>query len=119
VRRAWDSLPLRLKALAVLLVPLVPLLLSAALVVLTVRRERAAHEWVARTLATKAQLFETLTLALDAETGVRGFLLTRRPEWLVPYEASVANWPATRRRLAELVAGDPSQVASLERVARD
>ena len=116
VRRAWNHLPLRFKALAVLLVPLIPLIVSAVLVVVTVGRERAAQERVARTLAVKAQAAETLNLAVDAEVGVRGYLLTRRDEWLLPYQASVRGWAEAHRQLLELVADNPAQVASVQRV---
>lgn len=52
--------------------------------------------------------------ALDAETGVRAYLLVGDPELLAPYEAASASLPARVDRLEGLVAGEPAQV---ERVA--
>ncbi len=43
-----------------------------------------------------------LSHAQDAETGQRGFLLTKDPEFLVPYEQAVGNIPGEMARLRQL-----------------
>ena len=52
----WDNLPLRYKTLVVLAVPMVPLLILAAAVVVSATEERAAQQWVAHTLEVKEQI---------------------------------------------------------------
>lgn len=50
---------------------------------------------------------EVLTLSVDAETGQRGFLLTRQSAYLEPYTQSAALLPEKLGDLARLTAGDP------------
>jgi len=48
-----------------------------------------------------ATLRETFSLVQDLETGQRGYLLTRRPEYLQPYQAALAALPPALHELAE------------------
>src|ERR1700722_14648556 len=45
--------------------------------------------WVAHTHEVLAQLSEALSTIQDAETGQRGYLLTDRDEYLLPYRQAV------------------------------
>lgn len=59
----------------------------------------------------------TLTLKfMDAETGERGFIITGKDEFLLPYEQALNGFRATLRQLKERVAGQPDQVTRLEMV---
>lgn len=49
---------------------------------------------------------EVMRLAIDAETGQHGFLLTRQPEYLEPYTNSTERLPERLEELARLTAGD-------------
>jgi PAS domain S-box-containing protein len=111
--RRWIDLPLRVKALAVISIPLVPLVISAGLFAWSAQRARSAEGWVAHTLEVKAQIATVLNLLVDAETGVRGFLLTRNPESLRPYDDATARHAAAVARLSMLVADNPAQVDRL------
>src|SRR4051794_29297062 len=51
-------------------------------------------------------------LALDLETGVGGFMLTRDESFLVPYNDAVRQLPAAARALTR-VPNDPSQRARI------
>ncbi|MEU9417343.1 ATP-binding protein [Streptomyces sp. NPDC048272] len=53
---------------------------------------------------------------LDQETGVRGYLLTRDPELLEPYERGLENERASSRRLATLLDGEGAALADLTAV---
>jgi PAS domain S-box-containing protein len=108
--RRWIDLPLRVKALAVISIPLVPLVISAGLFAWSARRAQSAEGWVAHTLEVKAQIATVLSLMVDAEMGVRGFLLTRNPESLHPYEDATARHAAAMAQLSILVADNSAQV---------
>jgi PAS domain S-box-containing protein len=54
-------------------------------------------------------------LALDMETGVRGLLLSRDPEFLEPYQDALQN-AEEFPRLAELVRGDSGQTGKVAQV---
>ena len=49
------------------------------------QRLESAAQRVAGALELQSALYETQSLVVDAETGQRGFLLTGREEYLVPY----------------------------------
>jgi signal transduction histidine kinase len=72
-------------------------------------RESQAKDVVAATL-------EAQTLVVDEETGVRGFVLTGKDQFLQPYKSASRRWPATVARLRTLVASDQRETAQLERV---
>lgn len=58
----------------------------------------------------------TVRLLADAETGQRGFLLTREVDYLEPYERARVEIPATMQGLATLVWNQPTQRAQVERL---
>jgi PAS domain S-box-containing protein len=69
----------------------------------------------------RAQLdrFDDATdLLVDAETGVRGFLLVNRPEYLQPYEAATARMGPLLDAIAETHYGDPGDQAQADKFVR-
>src|SRR5471030_1461276 len=91
----------------------VPLFLILALVAyLTVQfaaNERAAQGWVRHTYQVIGQLDRVLSDALDAETGQRGFLLTKQPDFLAPYRAGRERVTADLSGFRQLTADNPDQ----------
>src|SRR5471030_403382 len=72
-----------------LAVPLFLILaLCAYLTIQFAANEREAQGWVRHTFQVIGQLELVLSDSLDAETGQRGFLLTKKPEFLATYQAS-------------------------------
>jgi len=67
------------------------------------RRLEVANSEMAAALEMDATLHETLALIVDAETGQRGFLLTGRDEYLLPYTAAVPQIDGAFNRLRELL----------------
>jgi PAS domain S-box-containing protein len=58
---------------------------------------------------------------LDAETGVRGYFISRQEEFLEPYHQGATRLPKTFDRLSVLVRDNPSQmkqIASIERLVQ-
>ena len=106
----WSGWRLRTKALVVLSVPLVPLLVSVAVIVLTARQERAAQTWVTHTLDVKAQIAITLGIVVDGEAATRDYILTRDPEATARLANAGAGWPAATRTLLSLIVDNPEQV---------
>lgn len=67
------------------------------------------------------QYNDLLTLMVDAETGERGFLLTKRREYLEPYRKAVEQIPATLASLKEnieLEPGENPRITRLEGLAK-
>src|SRR6185295_6606121 len=73
---------------------------------LNTRWNREVQAAVRETLSARDALAETLSLLKDAETGVRGFLLTDVPNFLEPHERALPGIEAHLARLAELARSD-------------
>jgi signal transduction histidine kinase len=56
---------------------------------------------------------------LDLETGLRGFILTRQMEFLVPWQQAVATLPQEGPALLGLVKGDSAQEARVREIIAD
>ena len=70
--------------------------------------------WVLRSASIVTELEVLQALLADAETGHRGFLLTRDPRYLEPYQRATPEVERHLARLAELLAADPVQLAALD-----
>jgi signal transduction histidine kinase len=55
---------------------------------------------------------------LDLERGQRGFILTRQPRFLMPWQQAREELPQEERALLGLVRGDPAQQARVREIAR-
>ncbi|WP_439815576.1 sensor histidine kinase [Zavarzinia sp. CC-PAN008] len=92
------------------------LLVTCGLLVWLVQRYDSYTEAVFESRGIRLQIGTVLSLAQDAETGQRGFLLTGREEYLQPYARSVAQIGPALDQLAALTAKDAQrqeQVAQL------
>ncbi|MGH2750412.1 MAG: ATP-binding protein [Actinomycetota bacterium] len=106
----WANLPLRRKGLVVVSLP-VAALVTATLFGYLVQteadeRKRASDEAV----RARNQIQTVLNLLLDAETGVRGYDLSKDRSFLDPYEAAFEELPAALATLERIVGDNTSQV---------
>jgi diguanylate cyclase (GGDEF)-like protein len=104
------SMRLRTKILALLAVPVVILVITVAV---ALRAERATDEsllLVQHTFQVKETIGTVLDDLVDAETGMRGYLLTGRDDFLTPYTDGTATLANDLRRLAFLTQDNPAQV---------
>lgn len=111
LNRWWADLPLRWKGATVLLIPVTALVCGFASVYLVGLKENDAETWLAHTAAVRYHVQEVLTPVVDAETAVRGFVISRNPHFLDLYRASLAAFPRRTRELTNLVADNPAQSA--------
>ena len=113
----WSSLLLRLKGLILTVLPVLPLIVLAAPLVLVQRSLQRAERRVEHTIEVKLAIRETLESVIDAETGVRGFILTANRTFLEPYDRVVRQLPRQLSTLRTLVSDNPSQIQHFDRVA--
>ena len=88
-------------------------LLSATLAVLNVQALRENNDRIRQTHAVIVSLNDLLSMAQDAETGQRGYLLTGDARYLSPYEAAVSAATAQIDQVAALTSGNPVQQSHL------
>lgn len=75
-----------------------------------------AIKWEKHTQEVLLQLDKVQNLALEAETGTRGFLITGNESFLEPYNNSKQKIDENLNHLRELTADNPSQKQRLERI---
>ena len=114
--RYWADLPLRGKALVVISLPLVILLLSLVLIYTTERQTARAEEDVRRVLLVQGDIQAVHTLLAEAAASVRGYLLTRREDFLPAYRQARPLIDAALQRLDSNVR-DPRVREQLDAIA--
>lgn len=93
------------------------MLFGAGMAALTLSNMAAeTSEEVAETLEIREELRAVLGLLRDAEIGQRGFLLTRDPEYLEPYNSARARVKQRISRLESLVPSNSEQAVRIEQL---
>jgi PAS domain S-box-containing protein len=86
---------------------------NIALNAANIERLRVQAEWVVHTRSVRGALDAVLSVAKDAETGQRGYLITGNDRYLAPYRNALERVEPAFAALAGLIADNPAQVASL------
>ena len=97
-----------------LLLPIVLIGIPALLAFRTERDLKRSFEMVTHTLAVERAVQSLVSTLVDAETGQRGFLLTRREVYLEPYEAARTRVGQQVADLRVLTADNPAQQQRLD-----
>lgn len=100
---------------------ILPLVLTAALAALflwQVTRLLDATRWVEHTDEVIKQANSTQKLLVDSETGLRGYLITGKPEFLEPYDTASRQLGPAFDELAGLVSDNPTQGEHLKNIIR-
>jgi PAS domain S-box-containing protein len=96
-----------------------PLAFVLAFVVLVTGMKRGSEQAQAWSLHSKevlAQSHALLGQLLDAESGVRGYVITGNPDFAAPYEGARRDLQATVSRLQQLVRDNPERAARAGRL---
>jgi PAS domain S-box-containing protein len=97
----WSRLPLRYVGASLIAVPALGLVVTLSAWGIS---QQLANELYQKIDLTKTRIFDSKDLLihlLNAETGSRGFSLTRNPKFLEPYNAAIANIPTLITRLKQ------------------
>jgi len=101
-----------------LLATSVVLLLCGVVSYMAVRASAAASSAVADAEDTLLSVERVLSVARDAETGQRGFLLTGDSRYLEPYYAAIASLAERVAALRSHLSGDPAAARQLDELQR-
>jgi len=118
IRRYLANLPLNVKGLVVVSIPLLALLGTTLAAFLAFRQNQVAEAAVRQTFEVSIRIQSVLTLLVDAETGVRGYVLTGTPSFLDPYHQALQRLPAAMAELGSLIQDNPAQVERVGRIRR-
>ena len=94
--------------------------INAERALLTKRNQQAlaagGQDWVTHTYEAILKGKDVLALAIDMETGMRGYLLAGEEQFLDPYKAGAAKFDKKISDLKEIVSDNPAQVARLNQM---
>ncbi len=112
----WNHTSIRAQGGILSLIPFIAILISFG-VAFYGNRTRAWIEYdIQRKFKMVRQYNDLMTLMVDAETGERGYLLTKRPEYLEPYQRAVEQIPLTITSLRENIELEPGEKPRLQRL---
>src|SRR5690242_12321793 len=103
------DLSLTTKGALVVALPVIALLLAMLVFYQLLQQRQTAEADVERSFEMRSQIRQLLTQMVNAETGIRGYLLTRRESFLEPYQQALAGLPSIRANLKRLSVADPAQ----------
>lgn len=103
IGRRWADLPLTLKGLVLVALPLVILIGSLGSLYLASNAEARAEDDVRRAFAIQRDIYQVHALLAEAAGGVRGYLLTDQNRFLEPFYKAQTELPPTLARLDEAI----------------
>lgn len=116
LRKHWLDTSLRNKGWAVVLLPTIALLISFFGLIAVVLTSRSASNGVKSSLQAQSSLQTVLTLTIDAETGVRGYLISKDNSYLAPFQTANQNLNQTFSSLSNELSGDKLSAATLSQL---
>lgn len=116
VMRLWRRVPLRLQGKILVILPLLAVTISAILAIFGNYQRAQIEAAIQRHFRTVSGFNEVLTLMVNAETGMRGYLLTKREEFLQPYATALQNLPPAMSQLRALAESEPGSEPQLNKL---
>ncbi|WP_349959145.1 PAS domain S-box protein [Rhizobium sp. ZPR3] len=111
--KSFLDLPLALKGLIVIAVPLICFFIALTSVFFADRESRRAENYVRVTLAIQSDILELHALLAEAASGVRGYLLTDNQAFLAPFDKARAELPGVFASMRPRIR-DGEQLARLD-----
>src|ERR1044071_7852286 len=107
VLRTWFDLPLKLKGTIVMSIPLICILYSVVASHIFQSQRTDLTQWIQRAFNAGSRIQSVITLMVDAENGVRGFLLTHDDTYLSAYSKAERELPQRLERLKDALHDSP------------
>ena len=111
----WNRQPIRAQGGWLALIPVMAIIISFAMAFYGNRTREWLETDIERKFQAANKLDETMTLVVNGESGIRGYLLTGREEFLEPYQTAKRDLPPTLAELKLANQANPSEDARSER----
>ncbi|WP_433802205.1 CHASE3 domain-containing protein [Actinomycetospora sp. CA-084318] len=116
--RWWDAVPMRVQGRITIALPLVAVVISACLALNGNLTRVAIETDIQRKFEITAALGDLSSLMVNAETGMRGFLLTGQQEFLEPFGQATRQLPGAFGQLTALTTDEPGEKPREEMLGR-
>ena len=110
------SIPLKKKLLYSVALPLAFLVTIAVLSIWIIGRMKSANHWVDHTHKVMGEANLILGSAIDMETGMRGYLLAGKEEFLEPYNGGAETFEVKLKALKQTLSDNPEQITLLNEI---
>ena len=104
---------MRRKGLIVVSIPFGALLFGFVAIYTAQKTEDRAEDWLVRTELVRSDLRAARNALIDAETSVRGFVISGDEKFLLPYQRAQTVFPRRARDVEELLEDNPDQLRHL------
>ncbi len=112
----WANIPVRRRGSFIIAIP-VTYFITTLVAIYWLKLDLVEDEnWVQHTQKVRLETKHLLAALIDAETGVRGYAMTGRPDFLTPYSEAIAEIPQSLAQLQQLVYHKPQQIARLTEI---
>ncbi len=112
----WNRAPVRAQGGILALIPIVAVVVSFAFALYGNNSRGWIQYDIERRFRLVRQYNDLMNSMINAETGERGFLLTKRREFLAPYDEAVAAIPQKIEALKQTINEEPGEKPRLERL---
>ena len=116
VTRLWRRIPLRVQGKTLVILPLLAITISAVLALFGNHQRANIQADIQRHFQMVRNLNEVVISMVNAETGMRGYLLTKRGEFLEPYAIASQKLPSAMSDLRALAEAEPSHDPRLNKL---
>jgi CHASE3 domain sensor protein len=114
VTRLWRCIPLRVQGKILIILPLLAITIAAVFALFGNHQRANIQDDIQRRFQMIRGLNEAVILMVNAETGMRGYLLTNRDEFLQPYITASQKLPSAMSNLRALAEAESSYAPRLD-----
>ncbi|MET0753182.1 MAG: CHASE3 domain-containing protein [Pyrinomonadaceae bacterium] len=118
VIKLWDKIPLPWQGLITTGLPFVAVFISAMIAFYGNYQRQNIEADVQRKFKMVSAMSGVLNLMVNAETGMRGYLITKRENFLEPYNLAKQNLPGSMSEIRSLAEAEPGEKPRLEKLER-
>lgn len=105
----WRSLPIRHRGAIIIALPFSCLIITLAILVLSRQNTIKTYEKIDYTRTIILDSNRLLKILLDAETGTRGYIISRNPTFLEPYNEALIQLPVIVSGLEKKIIDNPQK----------
>ncbi len=112
-----SQLPIRMKLMFAIGSPILTVMIAGLLIFSNIKSMESTTKWVSHTQQVLGTADKIVASAVDMETGMRGFLLAGKEEFLQPFNAGLKSAFDYLTQLRQTVSDNPKQVKRLDTAA--